>query len=128
MKQFIIVCLLLIPNFIVKAQETMVQSINCKQFNELSQSVDKVLIVDIRELKYYKKGHVNNSVYGGKKDILKPLLDKTTKETPIFLYCEEGKRSMQAGEWVLKLGYKTVYQLEGGIREWNKQSYPLVKN
>ncbi|WP_282036223.1 rhodanese-like domain-containing protein [Saccharicrinis aurantiacus] len=127
MKNLIIVCILFIVHSTLKAQVKEVCSINCKQFYELSQKAENVLIVDIRESKYYKKGHLNKAVYGGKKEILKPILDKTPKDTPIFIYCEVGKRSKQAGEWILKQGYQTVYQLSGGVKNWDTKTYPFIK-
>lgn len=62
------------------------------------------------------------------------LLDDTTmgaiealpKETPLAFFCHHGGRSRAAAEHFLKLGFKQVYNLAGGIDAWSALD-PSVK-
>ena len=63
------------------------------------------------------------------------LLDDTTmaaieqlpKDTPLAFHCHHGGRSRAAAEHFLKQGFKTVYNMAGGIDAWSKDVDPSVK-
>jgi len=63
------------------------------------------------------------------------LLDDSTmkeiealpKETPIAFYCHTGNRSRGAAEHFVKQGFKTVYNLAGGIEAWSKDVDPSIQ-
>jgi monothiol glutaredoxin len=63
------------------------------------------------------------------------LLDDSTmkeiealpKETPIAFHCHSGGRSRGAAEHFVKQGFKTVYNLAGGIDAWSKDVDPSIK-
>lgn len=46
-----------------------------------------------------------------------------SKETPILVYCRSGKRSLTAMNIMLTLGFKEVYNMQGGINAYSKE-YP----
>ena len=46
-----------------------------------------------------------------------------SKETPILVYCRSGKRSLTAMSIMLGLGFKEVYNMQGGINAYSKE-YP----
>lgn len=58
--------------------------------------------------------------------------DKLPADTayPLIFYCMGSKctYSKKAAKKALELGYTQVYWFEGGIPEWNRFDYPLVKN
>ena len=45
-------------------------------------------------------------------------------DLPVFVYCLSGGRSSQANEKIKSLGFKNVYELNGGILEWRKSKFP----
>jgi len=49
------------------------------------------------------------------------------KNRLIILYCGFTKctRSHNAAMWAVKLGYKNVYRLPGGIKAWKESDYPV---
>lgn len=53
-------------------------------------------------------------------------LDALDKSTPIAFYCHHGGRSQNAAEHYLQQGFKTVYNLAGGIDAWSMQVDPKV--
>jgi monothiol glutaredoxin len=54
-------------------------------------------------------------------------IEALSRDTPIGFYCHHGHRSRGAAEHFLKMGFKTVYNLQGGIDAWSQQVDPAVK-
>ena len=52
---------------------------------------------------------------------------KYDKTKPIFVYCRVGGRSAKAADKLSQMGFKEVYNLEGGIIQWTESGFP-VKN
>ncbi len=48
------------------------------------------------------------------------------RDTPIAFHCHRGGRSRSAAEHFLKQGFKSVYNLAGGIDAWSQQVDPKV--
>jgi monothiol glutaredoxin len=53
-------------------------------------------------------------------------LESLDKSTPIAFHCHHGGRSQNAAEHYLSQGFKTVYNLAGGIDAWSLQIDPSV--
>jgi rhodanese-related sulfurtransferase len=45
-------------------------------------------------------------------------ISKLDKEQPFLIYCAAGGRSAKAGALMQSLGFKKVYELKGGYRNW----------
>ena len=53
-----------------------------------------------------------------------PATSGLVKETPIYLYCYKGQRSMTALKELWKSGYKNLKNLKGGIDLWAEEVDP----
>lgn len=49
----------------------------------------------------------------------------TDKNARIAVYCKSGRMSAQAAEELVALGYKDVWDLEGGMDAWRRVGLPL---
>lgn len=47
------------------------------------------------------------------------------KNSKLVIYCRSGSMSSRAIEDLQELGYSNIYNLEGGLIEWQKQNYPV---
>ena len=54
-------------------------------------------------------------------------IEALSRDTPIAFHCHHGHRSRGAAEHFLKMGFKNVYNLTGGIDAWSQQVDPSVK-
>ncbi len=53
-------------------------------------------------------------------------LAKLDRERPVFIYCASGGRSRQTMTRMMKMGFKEVHDLEGGITAWRQAGEPVV--
>ena len=77
----------------------------------------KAQLIDVREPQEYDAGHIL-----GARNIpvtqLKQRLVEIRKDKPVFLYCQKNSRSGRAAQILYKQGYKELYQLKGGFKNW----------
>ena len=84
----------------------------------------EVVVVDVRTRKEYDGGHIENAVLVPNESIGSEMPETLPdKEATLLIYCRSGRRSKQAAEKLLKLGYQNVYDF-GGVIDW---PYELVK-
>jgi len=105
-----------------------VNQINSDELIEFIELNDAVL-VDVRTEDEYNSGYIENSLnidYFSNDFSLNA--DKLDKSTPIILYCRSGKRSSMSANKISKLGFKEIYNLEGGILEWIEEGNAVVFN
>ena len=86
------------------------------------------LVLDVREEKEYKAGHVLNAklIPLGKLGERKGELERN-REQPIVVMCASGQRSASACVLLEKEGFAKAYNLTGGINAWKKAGLPLEK-
>lgn len=117
---------LLIPSVLLGQT---VKELPPKAFQEqLSQQKGEAQLVDIRTPKEYKDGHLvtalNINFYD--KDF-KTQMAQLKKEESIYVYCAAGGRSGKASKKLKEMGFKTVYDLDGGYNKWNKAGLKTSK-
>ncbi len=54
-------------------------------------------------------------------------INKLDKSGTYFVYCQRGGRSAEAFAKLKKAGFTNVYELEGGVTNWEKAGKPLEK-
>lgn len=52
--------------------------------------------------------------------------DKLHKGLPVLLICAHGTRSYRVGRSLIKRGWKEVYDLEGGMKAWLSEGFPII--
>ncbi len=95
--------------------------------NELKNSTNAVLI-DVRTPEEYASQHLDNAInINWNESGFDSKVKQYDKSKPIFVYCMGGGRSKKAAEKLEALGFKTIYEMQGGIMKWNAEglSTPL---
>lgn len=86
-----------------------------------------VVIIDFRTQEEYKGGHLENAININFYDNnLKDILNNLEKDKIYLIYCRSGNRSRKALKIMEELNFKQVYNMEGGIIQWNIKGYPLI--
>jgi hydroxyacylglutathione hydrolase len=85
--------------------------------DELKVDISEYKIIDVRSYNEYDISHISGAmnIHTGYLEI---NLDKISDGEKIVLYCTSGDRSAIAASYLLKLGYRNIYNLSGGINAW----------
>ena len=77
-----------------------------------------VNLVDIRAPEDRDAGHIPGSTHLTSTS-LQSFIAKADKETPLIVYCYHGNVSQSAGRYLAQQGFREVYSMNGGFKEWN---------
>jgi rhodanese-related sulfurtransferase len=88
---------------------------------------EKFLLIDVREESEYAKDHLPGAVHLGKGIIERDIEARVPDlNSPLVLYCGGGYRSALAADNLQKMGYSNVFSMDGGIRGWRENNFPLT--
>ena len=74
-------------------------------------------------------GYIENSInIDYFSDDFSENVEKLDKNIPIVLYCRSGKRSSKSANELSKLGFKEIYNLQGGILDWIEIGNSVIFN
>lgn len=104
-----------------------VKNVDVGQFDKLRQQTNSV-VLDVRTPKEFAAGHIpgalnidwNGADFANKVS----ALDKTRS---YLVHCAAGGRSAKAADKMTSLQFTNVYNLQGGIRAWEKAGQPVEK-
>ncbi len=86
------------------------------------------VILDVREVKEFEGGKLPNAVHiplsqlGARGNELAPLKSRT-----VIVYCARGHRTAPAARVLVKLGFKEIFGLRGGMAAWRQAGLPVAK-
>ncbi|MEQ3656598.1 MAG: rhodanese-like domain-containing protein [Dokdonia sp.] len=117
--------IIILSFFSVLSHETLQQNdaitvLNKTDFKKAI-NAQKVQLVDVRTPQEYAGGYIQNAVNAD-------VLNQTTfleafstlnKEEAVYIYCRSGNRSQKAAQKLDSLGFKKIFDLEGGYMNWN---------
>ena len=91
--------------------------------------INSAVLVDVRTHDEYNSGYIENSLnIDYLSNDFSENVEKLDKNIPIVLYCRSGKRSSLSANKLSELGFKEIYNLEGGILEWIELGNSVVFN
>jgi UPF0176 protein len=99
--------------------------VNAREFNQLAESPETI-IVDMRNHYESEVGHFKNAIcpdvdtFREELQVVETLLEEK-KDKNVLMYCTGGIRCEKASAWFKHRGFKSVFQLDGGIIEYAKQ-------
>ena len=100
-----------------------VNTIDVKSFAEKLKTNENPQLLDVRTPEEYSVEHIGNAKnvnWNGDDFVAK--VNSYDKSKPIFVYCKVGGRSAQAANKLAELGFKEIYNLNGGIMKWNAEN------
>lgn len=111
------------------AQKSNAAAVKKMATNEFQQKVaESTQIIDVRSAGEYADGHLANSVNINVNDAdFKEKIAKLDKSKQVCVYCQRGMRSAKAAGMMAELGFKEVYDLEGGIESWTGAGMKVEK-
>ena len=120
MKQIIILMSLLSTIFGLKTQQNdFIKLLTSAEFKSQTEN-KKVQLIDVRTPKEYKSGHISGSknidFFSGKFIV---EFNKLDKDKAVYVYCRSGSRSRQTAKKLTAMGFIEIYDLKGGILNYN---------
>lgn len=99
---------------------------------EASKRLDEFTIVDVRGENEFNDelGHIHNAqLVTLNENISADLKNKGIDQSEkLLIVCRSGGRSSRACRFLQSAGFQTVFNLSGGMLEWNKEKLPVEKN
>jgi rhodanese-related sulfurtransferase len=109
--------------FFGKAQTaTNIKTVEVTAFAKEIKTTKKPQILDVRTPEEFAAGHIDNATnvdWQGENFV--KSAEKFNKNKPVYVYCKSGRRSMKASEKLEELGFKKIYNLDGGFLKWNAE-------
>jgi rhodanese-related sulfurtransferase len=104
------------------------KEIKAAEFEKL-RAQKKTVVLDVRSPEEFAKGHIPGALNA---DINSPDFTAKAaqfdKKQPILVSCHVGSRGAIAGAALARLGFKSVFNIEGGVDAWEKAGNQPVKS
>jgi rhodanese-related sulfurtransferase len=115
--------------FILISSCTIGQTTNDIEIDEFKRKIssEKYVLVDVRTAEEFIDGHIEGALnIDYFSATFSDDISKVGFEIPVLLYCRSGNRSSKAMKIMNELGFKKVYNLEGGIQGWISENNPVI--
>ncbi len=100
-------------------------NLDASAFAEKVNELPAAPVIDVRTPDEFGNGHLRNAKnmdWNGSN--FETGISELSKENPVFVYCLSGGRSHSAAEKMRSMGFKSVYELDGGIIKWRAANLP----
>jgi len=87
------------------------------EFQTALQQNSKAMLIDVREPNEFARGHIEGAV-NMPLSHLASRSGSIPRDKTLFLYCQSGIRSQQAGRMLSGKGFTELVNLRGGISAW----------
>jgi len=90
---------------------------------------DSFRLIDVREDNEWAGGHLPGAEHLSK-GIIERDIENCVPDTAaeIVVYCGGGFRSALAAASLQRMGYASVFSMDGGFRGWREANYPVEKD
>lgn len=80
------------------------------------------ILVDVRDPQSFHAGHASGA-YHLTNETLSAFLEQTDYEQTIMVMCYHGHSSQGAAQYLINIGFESVYSINGGFEAWLRE-YP----
>ncbi len=122
------VCVLMILPSLAKEHvaDTLANQDIIRQVDVSGLDTTDALIIDVRTEAEFSEEHLPGALHMNvNQPDFKEKIQLLSKDKPVLVYCRSGGRSMKAAELMEELGFKAIYNLEGGMIAWKKEQEKL---
>jgi rhodanese-related sulfurtransferase len=105
------------------------ESVTNQGVTEFAKTVSdpSVVVLDVRTPAEFMSGHLANAINIDVEGMqFNSDVSKLDKSKTYAVYCRSGRRSAIATDEMSKLGFKTLFNLEGGTGAWSAAGQTLV--
>ncbi len=99
-------------------EETItIPEISLTDFTQKVENGETITILDVRETDEFEEAHIPEGIHIALGEV-EARMDELKKEEAIYIICHSGRRSGIAGDMMAKEGFKKVYNVVPGMRDW----------
>lgn len=124
-----LVLILLVSSVLLKAQvedSIKYENVGPEDFLTIIRFKENVLLLDVRLPFEYRRERIENSVNMPLAKKFKLHADKLNRDALILVYCTTDVRSKRAAERLYELGFRKIFNLEGGIEAWKRKGLSVI--
>ncbi len=112
---------------IVNEAKSRIQEVTVSDVQSRLEANVEFFLVDVREESEYAAGHLPKALHLGKGIIERDIEAIIPSiQAQIILYCGGGFRSALAAENLQRMGYESVFSMDGGYRGWREAGHSIV--
>src|SRR4030043_1557554 len=111
-----------------KTQESKpasITNITADEVYKMLSSNKDYFILDVRSKEEFDSGHIEGA-YLVPVSELENRLAELPRDKPVIVYCRSGSRSTSAANILLDKGFKEIFNMAGGIIEWQSKGFPVI--
>ena len=103
--------------------------LNVHEAHALIEGRPDLMIIDVRTPEEFEMSYIANAVnYDVQADLFSQQLTELDTDKDYIIHCHSGERSREALLVFNELGFKRIYHMDGGMREWAHAELPAVYN
>lgn len=103
--------------------------LSVNEFNDKLNQTPDAQLIDVRTPDEFNGGHLQNALnFNWNGSQFETQIKNLDKQKPVFVYCLSGGRSASAASNMRSAGFKTVYEMNGGMMKWRAAALPETKN
>lgn len=112
----------------VSAAKSRIREVSQEEFRQWLAEDRDLVILDVREANDHSHSRIEGAL-----NIPRGVLELEIEETvpdrnkTIVAYCGGGGRSALSADVLQQMGYKNVYSLQGGYKQWKEKPYPTLE-
>ena len=78
-----------------------------------------IRIIDVRDKKSFEQGRIGEAQHADMSKVER-MLFSVDKDKPVLIYCYHGNSSQTYAQMFADFGFREVYSLDGGYKEWQQ--------
>jgi len=95
---------------------------------DLNAKLGDIQLIDVRTPEEYTGGYIEGAININFFDSdFNDQMAKLNKDKELYIYCRSGNRSGKAAKRLKDQGFTKIYDLQGGVLNWNKNKLMMVK-
>ncbi len=95
---------------------------------DLNAKLGDIQLIDIRTPREYTGGYIKGAININFFDRnFNDRMAKLNKDKELYIYCRSGNRTGKAAKRLKDQGFTKIYDLQGGILNWNRNKLKVVK-
>jgi rhodanese-related sulfurtransferase len=104
------------------------EDVRPEEFQKKLKSTKDAVILDVRTPEEVESGYIKGAEnVNYRSPDFKQEVSKLDKNKTYFVYCAAGGRSSKTADLLVEMGFKKVYNLDGGMDAWKEEKLPVEK-